>query len=233
MRQLAQRIRQAWRWPITAWIVVVATIVCLAGAAIGQPGQAETSEPPPISISDATALPTDQELAFVTVDPSLAELVAKLDDPAFATREAAMQRLLGGIVNRRQVCKVLARKDLTPEQRHRLLLVLRDDLLHGPPRGAIGISIDRRRRRGNEIIVEQLVEGLPAIEVIEPGDHVTHFNGQPTARWDPFVAMIQARNPGDTVTITVQRRVDQDDQDPQEPKCELSSSSLCWAQRSC
>ncbi len=215
MRRWAQKIHHARGWPITARTVVVATIVCLADAAIGQQPQAVILEPPPIS--DATGLPTDQELAFVTVDPSLSDLVAKLDDPVFAIREAAMQRLLGGIVNRRQVCKVLAGTRLSLEQRHRLLLVLRDDLLHAPPRGAIGISVDPRRRR-NEIIVEQLVEGLPAIEVLEPGDRVTHFNGKPIARWASFVAMIQARKPGGTVTITVQRRVDQDGQSPQEPK---------------
>ena len=219
MRRVAQTIRHAWEWPITARIVVVvvATIVCLADAAIGQQPQAMILEPQPSSISDATALPTDQELAFVTVDPSLADLVAKLDDAVFGTREQAMQRLLDWTVDRRQICKMLAGKRLSLEQRHRLLLVLRDDLLHAPPRGAIGISVDLRRRR-NEIIVEQLVEGLPAIEVLEPGDRVTHFNGKPIARWESFVAMIQARKPGGTVTITVQRRVDQDDQSPQEPR---------------
>ena len=221
MRRVAQTIHHAWGRPITARIVVVATTVCLADAAIGQQPQAvilETSpSASPSPISDATALPTDQELAFVTVDPSLADLVAKLDDAVFGTREQAMQRLLDWTVDRRQICKMLAGKRLSLEQRHRLLLVLRDDLLNAP-RGAIGISVDPLRRRRNEIIVEQLVEGLPAIEVLEPGDRVTHFNGKPIARWESFVAMIQARKPGGTVTITVQRRVDQDDQSPEEPK---------------
>ncbi len=217
MRRVAQTIHHAWGWPITARAVVVATIACLADAAIGQQPPVVILEPPPSFISDATALPTDQELAFVTVDPSLADLVAKLEDGVFGTREEAMQRLLDWTVDRRQICKMLAGKRLSLEQRHRLLLVLRDDLLNAP-RGAIGISVDPRRRWRNEIIVEQLVEGLPAIEVIEPGDHVTHFNGQPTGRWESFVAMIQARKPGDTVTITVQRGVDQDDQGPEEPK---------------
>ena len=221
MRRLAQRIRQAWRWPITARIVVVATTVWLADSAIGQQPQAELLEPTPssiyIPISDTTALPTDQELGFVTVAPCFADLGAQLEDAVFGTREEAMQRLLDWTVDRRQICKMLAGKRLSLEQRHRLLLVLRDDLLNAP-RGAIGISVDPRRRRHNEIIVEQLVEGLPAIEVIEPGDHVTHFNGQPTARWELFVAMIQARKPGDIVTITVQRRVDQEDQGTEEPK---------------
>ena len=217
MRRVAQTIHHAWGRPITARIVVVATTVCLADAAIGQQPQAMLLEPQPSSISDATALPTDQELAFVTVDPSLADLVAKLDDAVFGTREQAMQRLLDWTVDRRQICKMLAGKRLSLEQRHRLLLVLRDDLLNAP-RGAIGISVDPLRRRRNEIIVEQLVEGLPAIEVLEPGDRVTHFNGKPIARWESFVAMIQARKPGGTVTITVQRRVDRDDQSPQEPR---------------
>ena len=199
-------------------IAVLVATLCLAGPALTQGLQAVDSDPPLDSIDEIPGLPTDQDLEFVTVDPALAKLVAMLDHAMFGAREKAMQRLLEGIVDRRQICKMLAGKRLSSEQRHRLLLVLRDDLLHGPPRGAIGISIDRRRRRVNEIIVEQLVEGLPAIKVLEPGDRVTHLNGQPAAGWGSFVAMIQARNPGDAVTITVQRRVDQDDQGPQEPK---------------
>ncbi len=215
MRRLDQTVHHARRWPITARTVVVSTIVCLAEAAIGQQPQAEILEPEPSSISDATALPTDQELAFVTVDPSLADLVTKLDDPVFAIREAAMQRLQGGIVNRRQVCKVLARKDLSPEQRHRLLVCLRDDLLNAP-RGAIGISVDPRRRP-DEIVIQQLVERLPAIEVLEPGDQITHLDGRPTGTWESFVRSIQARRPGDKVLLTVERLVEPEDTNGQDP----------------
>ena len=212
---MAQTIHHTRGWPITARTVVVATIVCLADAAIGQQPQAVILEPPPSSISDATALPTDQELAFVTVDPSLADLVAKLDDPVFAIREAAMQRLLGGLVNRRQVCKVLARKDLTPEQRHRLLVCLRDDLLNAP-RGAIGISVDPRRWP-DEIVILQLVERLPAIEVLEPGDQITHLDGRPAGTWETFLRSIQARRPGDKVLLTVERLVEPEDTNGQDP----------------
>ncbi len=215
MRRPAQTVHHARGWPITARIVVVATIVCLADAAIGQQPQAEILEPAHSSISDATALPTDQELAFVTVDPSRADLVAKLDDPVFAIREAAMQRLLGGIVNRRQVCKVLARKDLSPEQRHRLLVCLRDDLLNGP-RGAIGISVDPRRLP-DEIVIQQLVEQLPAIEVLEPGDQITHLDGRPAGTWETFLRSIQARRPGDKVLLTVERLEEPEDTNGQDP----------------
>ncbi len=215
MRRLFQTIHHAWWWPVTARTVIVATIVCVADASIGQQAQAEILERPPRSISDGPGLPTDQDLEFVRVDPSLADLVAKLDDPVFAIREAAMQRLLGGIVNRRQVCKVLARKDLSPEQRHRLLVCLRDDLLNAP-RGAIGISVDPRRR-SDEIVIQQLVEGLPAIEVLEPGDQIIRLDGQPAGTWESFVRSIQARRPGDKVLLTVERLVEPEDTDGRDP----------------
>ncbi len=215
MKRSAQTVHHTQGWPITARIVVVATIVCLADTAIGQERQAVIVDLSPSPISDATALPTDQALEFVTVDPSLADLVAKLDDPVFAIREAAMQRLLGGIVNRRQVCKVLARKDLSPEQRHRLLVCLRDDLLHAP-RGAIGISVDPRRWP-DEIIIQQLVERLPAIEVLEPGDQITHLDGRPAGTWESFVRSIQARRPGDKVLLTVERLEEPEDTNGQDP----------------
>ncbi len=215
MRRFAQAIHHARRWPITARTVVIAAIVCVADASIGQQAQAEILERPPRSISDGPGLPTDQDLEFIQVDPSLADLVAKLDDPVFAIREAAMQRLLGGMVNRPQVCKVLARKDLSPEQRHRLLVCLRDDLLNAP-RGAIGISVDPRRR-SEEIVIQQLVEGLPAIEVLEPGDQIIRLDGQPAGTWESFVRSIQARRPGEKVLLTVERLVEPEDTNGRDP----------------
>ena len=199
MKWLARTILRFPGKPIAGWTVVGASIACATSALFGQADKAETS-----------VLPSELELESVQIDPSIADMVAKLDDPVFATREAAMQRLMHLVVDRRQICKVLAGDDLSPEQRHRLLVLLQNDVLNAP-RGAIGVLIDSRKRRQNLLIVDQLVEGLPAIEVLEPGDEITHLNGQSAPRWTDFVKTIQARKPGDTISLTVERSVGEED----------------------
>ncbi len=182
---------------------VFVAILCLAGPVLAQELQLADPQPAQTSTDGIPRLPTDKDLAFVTVDPALAELVALLDDAMFGARENAMQRLLSGHVDRSQICKMLAGTDLSLEQRHRLLALLRYDLLH-TPRGAIGILIDRRKLP-NEIIIEQLIENLPAIEVLEPGDRITHLDGRPAPEWGSFRRSIEARKPGEKVSITIER----------------------------
>ena len=187
-------------------IAVLVATLCLAGPALTQGLQAVDSDPPLDSIDEIPGLPTDQDLEFVTVDPALAKLVAMLDHAMFGAREKAMQRLLGGPVDRSQICKMLAGSELSSEQRHRLLTLLRYDLLNAP-RGAIGIVIDRRKLPNN-IIIEQLIENLPAIEVLEPGDRITQLDGKPAPDWVFFRRSIEARKPGDIVSITIERLLD-------------------------
>ena len=119
MERLAHRICRNRSWPSPTLIVVFATIFCLGGPVVAQELQVVRSQPPPGSTDEIPGLPTDQDLALVTVDPALAELVAKLDDSMFGAREQAMRRLLGGPVDQRQICKLLVGNDLSPEQRHR------------------------------------------------------------------------------------------------------------------
>lgn len=187
-------------------IAVLVATLCLAGPVIAQGLRAVDPDPPLDSIDEISGLPTDQDLEFVTVDPALAKLVAMLDHAMFGAREKAMQRLLGDPVDRSQICKMLAGSELSPEQRHRLLTLLRYDLLNAP-RGAIGIVIDRRKLPNN-IIIEQLIENLPAIEVLEPGDRITHLNGRPAPDWGRFRQSIEARKPGDVISITIERLLD-------------------------
>ncbi len=201
MLRSTHRISQNRSCSFVVWVAVL----CLAGPLLAQELQVVSPQPVQTSTDDIPGLPTDQDLADVTVDPALAELVALLDDATFGAREKAMQRLLGGPVNRLQICKMLAGTDLSLEQRHRLLALLRYDLLNAP-RGAIGILIDRRKLP-NEIIIEQLIENLPAIEVLEPGDRITHLDGRPAPEWGRFRRSIEARKPGAKVSITVERLI--------------------------
>lgn len=199
MRGLAYTICCTNSRPIAA---LVATL-CLAGSGLAQELQVVFPQSLQPSTDDTPGLPTDQDLADVTVDPALAELVAMLDDAMFAAREKAMERLLSGPVDRDQICKMLVGSELSTEQRHRLLALLRYDLLN-TPRGAIGIVIDRRKLPNN-IIIEQLIENLPAIEVLELGDRITHLDGKRAPDWVFFRQSIEARKPGDIVSITIER----------------------------
>ncbi len=199
MPRLAYRISHNRSCPIA---VLVATL-CLAGPVLAQELQVVFPQSVQPSTDETPGLPTDQDLADVTVAPALAKLVALLDDAMFAAREKAMQQLLSGPVDRRQICKMLAGSDLSTEQRHRLLALLRYDLLNTPS-GAIGIMIDRRKLPDN-IIIEHLIENLPAIEVLEPGDRITHLDGKLAPDWPRFRRSIEARKPGDIVSITIER----------------------------
>ena len=209
--------------------VVSVAILCLAGPVLAQELQVVVPQPVQTSTDNIPGLPTDQDLADVTVDPALAELVALLDDATFGAREKAMQRLLGGPVNRLQICKMLAGTDLSLEQRHRLLALLRHDLLNAldadADRGAIGIQIDQRKQP-NEIIIEQLIENLPAIEVLEPGDRITHLDGKPLPTWDQFRKSILSKKPGDVVSVTIERSLPNELEDAPDEAEDARSETL-------
>ena len=150
-----------------------------------------------------SGLPTPAEIASTKVDKAVKQIVEQLDSQSFAQRELATQRLISSNIDRRQTCKLLSGNDLSLEQRHRLVNYLRHDLLT-TPHAAIGIRINLRR--ANEVvIVEALIENLPAIEVLEPGDQIISLDGVPMYNFEQFRQSISSRKPGDSVTITVNR----------------------------
>lgn len=59
--------------------------------------------------------------------------------------------------------------------------------------------------------VLEVVEGVPAAGVVAEGDVVTAFEGTPVAGSGELVDLVQRQEPGDTVTVTVER--DGDDRD--------------------
>lgn len=176
-------------------------LIAMAAVAAALLEAAPAQEPPDARAEQAP--PADE------VDGTLLALVMQLDDPAFDRRERAEDALLEVPFDRRQFYAILQHMELTAEQRYRLLGVFSRRLVN-QPRGALGISINTRRRDG-VIEIEAFVEDLPAREVLEVHDQITHLNGTPVVSWDRFVDTIQSMKPGDLISLQVQRPVRNDD----------------------
>ncbi len=153
----------------------------------------------------AATLPSRDQLKEIKIDARLLVCIERLGDSTYATREEAMVELLNGGFVKDQIYAALAKLRLTAEQRHRLLVVVQNRLLT-TPRGAVGIQVNPRLRPG-KIVVERLLPDLPARNILERGDCITHLNGKPLSSWNEFVQEVQTRAPGSKITVTVERVV--------------------------
>ena len=154
-----------------------------------------------------SGLPTQEEISSTKVDAKIRQIVDQLDSPAFARREEAAKQLVAENISRRQICKILSENDLSLEQRHRLVNYLRHDLLT-TPHAAIGIGV---RSSSSNIIVDNLIENLPATEVLELGDQIISLDGLAINQWTQFYQSISSRKPGDKVTLTIKRSFEPDE----------------------
>lgn len=194
------------------WWLAVAAAVCVATAALGQQKVRPQVVRPVLTsnqlqgIDPTVTIPLPAELAAVEIDPVLDAIVDALGDSSYAAREAANAQLIASSLENLQLYAVLARRELTAEQRHRLLSALRERLLN-TPRGAVGIKVDQRWRRENKVVVEDLLPDLPAREVLQVGDRITHLEGEPLESWIVFVRAVQSKVPGAKITFTVERLV--------------------------
>jgi hypothetical protein len=137
----------------------------------------------------------------------VSELVEMLGATDYRTREEAMKALLEGEVGVHRLTQVLDEQYLTPEQRYRLLIVTRTRLVNAP-RGAVGISMrweQRNREEPGEIIITNLLPGLPAIEVLERGDRITHVDERPLRSSGDLLDHVQSRTPGEVVILRIRR----------------------------
>jgi hypothetical protein len=180
------------------WVAIVAGG---SSSAWGQP-QSPTNVPTDGSVN----LPGITELQTVEITAELRAAVDRLGDPSYAAREAATAELMGGSFHNAEIYAVLTLMQLTAEQRHRLLSVVRERLLN-TPRGAVGIKVEQRSMRNNQIVVEELLPELPAREVLQIGDRITHLDNELLPNWDAFVRAVQSRRPGAKIAITVERLV--------------------------
>ena len=172
---------------------------------LAQPQVQPTPPGQPRSSASRSALPSHDQLKKIEIDAGLLLCIERLGDSTYAKREEAMAELLKGGFLKDQIYAALAKLRLTAEQRHRLLAVVKDRLL-ATPRGAVGIQVNPRLRPG-KIVVERLLPDLPARNVLEEGDCITHLNGRPLSSWNEFVNEVQTRAPGSKITVTIERVV--------------------------
>ncbi len=198
---------QRWSRVFACSLAVVGAMVLVTIASAQTPKASKTLPPAWTRAGGIdVALPTEAELQAVEISPELSWLVEQLDAPAYDVREEAMGRFGSSICDRLHVYALLADPDLTAEQRHRLMTILFEQLFESP-RGAVGIRVTRARHRIEEIVVQDLVPGLPAEQVLLVGDRLTRLNGDLLETWEEFVIGVQQRPPGERVQLTIERPV--------------------------
>lgn len=170
-----------------------------------QPGNVRQQQFDQVADADLE-IPGDEELSRVSVDPELLSAVADLNSDSYATRELATERLLDVPHENIEFYALLARQELTTEQRSRLLMIVRQRLIQAP-RGAVGISMMPHHGRDGRVQIEvtDIIEGLPAERVLEVGDRITHLNGRPLDSPDQLTVRVQSRRPGEQVMLTLLR----------------------------
>ena len=160
-------------------------------------------------------VPTREQLSEVKVDPATREQVRLLDDSSFAVRQEAMHALLERTEDLDEIYAILEFDDLSPEQRYRLLSVVRNALVR-TPRGAIGISMNPVQFNAGgpvEIRIIDLIPGLPGERVLKIGDRIIEVDDRPLHALNDLQIRVQSKKPGDKVRLKIKRtRVDEQDQ---------------------
>ena len=165
-----------------------------------------------ISVSQTADPPfTREELKSIAIDGDLLASVQLLDSDDYPAREKATAQLRQDETRRIQMYALLSRDTLTPEQRYRLLRIVRDQLIN-MPRGAIGIQMERLPMMwgGNngaplEIKISDVIGGFPAERLLQVGDRILALDGQPLFNEEELRERVQSKRPGDKVSITIKR----------------------------
>lgn len=150
-----------------------------------------------------------EQLKNIAIDADVLEIVRLLDSDDYTTREKATDQLRKDEARRMQLYALLAGDSITPEQRYRLLQIVRDQLIN-TPRGAMGIEMEPQpwgmRGAGPlEIKIMNLVPGFPAERVLQVGDRIVAIDAQPLFTQDDLRDHVQLKRPGDTIKVTLKR----------------------------
>lgn len=144
---------------------------------------------------------------------ALNDLVPALESDDWAVRESAT----AGIGDRDDVTlkaieAQLARDDLSPEQRARLLIAAREQFVNGP-RAALGVQFANQGMMpaDDRVVIQQVFAQFPANGLIMRDDEITAVNGvrvRSTGDWSGTTLRphIIACDPGDTLRLTIIRQ---------------------------
>lgn len=137
------------------------------------------------------------------VAAGLETLVAALDAPTLAERDAATARLLSDeSISLEQVEHLLTDDSLSWEQRLRLEGVGLA-LFTRQPRAGLGVQFGTPVEGGAPL--NAVIAGFPAAEFLKPGDLVRTIDGQPVLNTAHMGSIILSHSPGDTLTMEIDR----------------------------
>ncbi len=147
----------------------------------------------------------------------LLEAINQLDAPDYETREQAMMWIAAARRLDIDFRAILATADLSIEQRNRLLIAWHDRVVFRP-RGALGV--EQRWVPDDDSIygsfeILSLLPDLPAREVLQLRDRITHFDGRRPISGEELREHVQSLEPGDVVKLTVERIVRDENGDAQ------------------
>lgn len=144
------------------------------------------------------------KLASVQPPPELLALLTKLDDPSFAVRQAASQKLLDPSFSDPSLWAVLDRLTLSEEARGRLLSAACRRVLERP-RGALGIRMGAAPLDRPGVVIQATLVGMPAEKFLRAGDVIEEIDATKVSSTMDLVASIQTYSPGREVKIKLRR----------------------------
>ncbi len=149
-------------------------------------------------------LPSDAELARVTIDAELLRLAHAVGSEEFALRASARSALVARKPTPDELMALLLRRDLNMEASNALVAILRERILTAP-RGALGIRMEGMAVREKGVRISGLVPGMPGEKALIVGDVVASVNDEPLLDRNDLIRVVQSLAPGVEVKLVVHR----------------------------
>lgn len=148
------------------------------------------------------------------IQARLGRMVSLLNDDSWNVRQQAM-RIIGDPnegFELDMLAPLLERGDLSHEARLRLMQATRS-LFAQSTKAGLGVGFGAVRDGGVEIgTVVRDVDQFPAAGMLVPGDLIIGAEGSPLTTSEDLRAMILSHEPGETLNLLIQRKIDGDDQ---------------------
>ena len=160
----------------------------------------------PTTLRLGSVLPSDEELRRVEISQELIDLVTQMGDVSWLRREEATARLNELAAADEVLLAILLRTKLDTEQRARVLELVARRITEAP-RGAVGIRMRRVIGQEAGVIIEAVLEGLPAREFLKVGDRIVGIDGYTIVSSEDLTAIVQSKVPGEEIEVDVIRSV--------------------------
>lgn len=156
-----------------------------------------------VSVDGADTFASDGQIGFTTVSLS-------------SQRTSALEAFLGWLDPAVEVVdeELILGDDTPDENRERQLQYMLDSKQQATAVALETLGYDVARPSGARVL--DVDPTLPAADILEVGDVIVGLDGEPIEAWDEVVAGIAAHQPGDEVTLDIERPTDATDTDPEE-----------------